>query len=146
MIKYKKEIKLPDPGKVLKLAAEIIELPDGLYTIYASDQKPQRTLRQNRYLRAIDSMIAGFTGDNPNDVHEYLIELHSEPVMMGIKGGASGMPVEITRKMRTSEFDTRQMTNYIERVRQWSNDFLGFYIPAPDDVPDEVYIQYDLKR
>ena len=140
MIKYKKEIKLPDPGKVLKLAAEIIELPDGLYTIYASDQKPQRTLRQNRYLRAIDSMIAGFTGDNPNDVHEYLIELHSEPVITSIKG------LEVTHKMRTSSFDTRQMTNYIERVRQWSNDFLGFYIPAPDDVPDSILIEYDLKR
>lgn len=137
MIKLKKEIILPNIPEVLKLLGDIFKLKDGKYIIYASDQKPQRTIKQNRYLRAIDKMIAGETGDDPNSIHEDLIILHSETIITKLG---------IDRKMRPSEMDTRQMTNYIERVRKWSNEFLNFYIPQPDDIPDEVYIQYDLKR
>ena len=137
MIKLKKEIILPNIPEVLKLLEDIFKLKDGKYIIYASDQKPQRTIKQNRYLRAIDKMIADETGDDPNSIHEDLIILHSETIITKLG---------IDRKMRPSEMDTRQMTNYIERIRKWSNEFLNFYIPQPDDLPDEVYIQYDLKR
>ncbi len=137
MIKYKKKITLPNTSEVFKLASDIINLPDAEYIIYASDQKPARTPKQNRYLRAIAKMIAEETGDDPNSTYEDLIILHSETIITKLN---------VERKMRPSEMDTRQMTNYIERIRKWSQEFLNFYIPQPDDVPDEVYIRYDLKR
>lgn len=109
------------------------------YLITIEEFKQPRTLNQNSYLwGVVYKVIAQEMGVNINDVHE---ELKAE---LGIKEEKPSIITgEISERLKsTSNYDTKEMTNYINSIKVWALGFFGpdFIIPnANDIIAHEIY-------
>ncbi len=84
----------------------------------------------------IIKILSGHTGYHPRDIKDILALKFYPKEMLDLEGKA------ITVPGKSSEQNTKQMTEIIDRIRHWSSEELGCYIPAPNEVPDELIIQY----
>lgn len=122
------------------------------FTVYFSDRKKPRSLQQNRYLwGVVYDRISTHTGYDPEEIHEIckakfgLRTKYEGDIAMFLKEDsqvweAGSMPVvEFVKSTRM--FDTKEMTEYIDKIRRWSSEKLGCYIPQPGDLTDEDYIK-----
>lgn len=136
-IKVKAEIKVvPEKPELLdKVFEQIEDLPEGKYTVYVLDNKPNRSLQQNRYyfgvvLRALKE----HTGISVDDLHD-LLKFRFNPKLIQFSG------IEETKiGGSTKDLTTEAFMEYIERVRLWAlEDLDGLYIPLPQEVTGEDY-------
>ena len=87
--------------------------------------KSTRTIQQNRYLfGVVYKMIADFTGYDTDDIHEYCKD------RFGGKKVIVDKPVSIS----TTKYTTEEMAEYLDKIKQWSAEFLNLYIPDPNEV------------
>ena len=87
-----------------------------------------RTNSQNRfYWGVVVKEIAQHTGHDPEQVHEWLKQIHS-PKWHPYGQNNGGIPTSTTR------LDTLAFTDYSEKCRLWANEFLGLQIPLPGEV------------
>lgn len=136
-IKIKEEIKVvPEKPELLdKVFEKIEDLPEGKYTIYILDQKPNRSLQQNRYyfgvvLRALKE----HTGISVDDLHDVL-KFKFNPKTIQFSGIDETKIGGSTKEMTTEVF-----MEYIEKIRLWALEELdGCYIPLPQEVIGEDY-------
>lgn len=107
------------------------------YTVYFSDRKPIRTMPQNRYLwGVVYDRLSVALGYDPEEIHEICKVKCALRTSFDLKvHGILEMP------MSTRMMDTRQMTEYIDKIRRWANDELGIYIEQPNEITDADYIQ-----
>lgn len=107
------------------------------YLVNIKEYKPARTLNQNSYLwGVVYKMIANEIGSDADTVHE---DLKRE---FGLKEErASIITGEISEHIRsTKTYDTLEMTNYINNIKNWAISFLGVVIPeANSDVAHHIY-------
>ena len=99
--------------------------PDGDYQFYlkkASKHYPDRSKQQNRYYWGVVlHLLSEHTGHDPEELHEhFLIEL--APTVDGLK-----------QSLRTSDMDTAQMTDYIDKIRNFAARE-GVVIPEPNEI------------
>jgi hypothetical protein len=114
------------------LAAEKLD-PSKEYKYYITDHKKLRTLRQNRYLRFIYNHIGNHIGWTDDDVHDYCKQ------KFNLKVKQLGNDI-VSFAGSTTTFDTREMTNYIEKIRQWSLHEFDHYVPEANEIPEEILI------
>lgn len=86
----------------------------------------KRTTQQNRYYRGLLGLLepVGYTGDEWHDMmrSKFLFEI----VVIGDE--------EIKRLLSTTKLDTVQMSEYIEKIREWQREFLPeYYLPMPEE-------------
>lgn len=117
-----------------RLYDKIEELPEGEYMVYLLNQKPNRSLQQNRYyfgvvLRALKE----HTGISVDDMHDVL-KFRFNPKVISF----SGMD-EVKIGGSTKEMTTDVFMEYIEKIRQWAIENLECYIPLPQEVTGEDY-------
>lgn len=139
--------------ELTRLLLESNKLPREVpFTVYFSDMKNVRTLAQNRYLWGVvyDTLSAAL-GYDPEEIHEickakfglrtkYEGDIAMRLMEDGIWEAGDSIPViEFVRSTRL--FDTREMTEYIEKIRRWSLDKFGLYIKQPGELDDGDYIR-----
>jgi hypothetical protein len=138
MIKAKEVVKnLTGNEWLIKLRDLVVKSkvdPNQPYRIYISDLKLNRTRSQNKYLWGVCyKTISDHTGYTNQELHEIFKHLfclkttyHFGNEIIEVKGS-------------TTDFDTRQMAEYIEKVRKWGAEH-GIYVPEANAIPDELYI------
>jgi hypothetical protein len=137
MIKLKHHLKNLSEEELTKLILATNKInPEEEYLVYFSDKKKTRSLPQNRYLwGVVYHKIAELTGYDAEDIHEMM------KVKFGLRTQFNVFEGELIEFARSTRFmDTRQFSEYIEKIRKWSLDALGVYIPQPNEITDEDYI------
>jgi hypothetical protein len=136
-IKAKIELKRIDEEELTRFVLQTNTLPrDTPFTIYIADKKPIRTLPQNAYLwGVVYKTISGYTGYEKEEVHEYCKLKFALRTKFDL--GDWGVD-EIS--IGTKLMDTRQMTEYIDKIRRYFNE-RGMYIKAPNEIDVEDYVE-----
>jgi hypothetical protein len=118
----KGKVSVKDPEKRLRY---IQSLPDGEYEEVIRKKQSVRSLQQNAYLHAvIFQMIADHTGDSMEDVKSALkIMFLSYTTKSGLRA-----------VKETSRLNTKQLEEFNEKCRIWAAEFLGMYIPLPNEI------------
>ena len=100
--------------------------------IELKQRRGQRTYKQNRYLHLILSYIALETGHSMPFIKLNIFKILLSPDIF--------KPTEIEGKLgketsivSSADIDTKEMTIAIDRFRDWSDSFLGIYIPEPNE-------------
>ncbi len=108
--------------------------PDGRYRVFVLDAKLLRSSSQNRYYWFCLGVIADHTGIASEELHELLKhKFNLQTSQLGnevIEYGGS-----------TKLLQTNEMTEYIDKVRQWSQDSLNCYVPAANEMSDESIVE-----
>lgn len=105
------------------------------FTITISRIRNKRSIDQNRLYWLWIACICRETGNDKDDVHEYFKEYflgYSEKPMFG---GS----VRHTRS--TSDLDTKQFTDYLEKIKVWAARELGIILPEPKDAYFEAFYE-----
>lgn len=112
-------------GVLWKKEGAIVEL---------TEKKPQRSGNQNKYLHLILSYFACQYGETPEYVkQEYFKRLCNSHLFVLWKNDRL-LPEGHTNVLRSSrDLTTEQMTEAIERFRNWSAKEAGIYLPSPED-------------
>jgi hypothetical protein len=127
-----KPAKLPAKIKGMKIIpASIRNYENAIKTYEGLDvvvtiAKPtkQRSNPQNNYLWAVPyQMIAEETGADTESIHHAMKEMFLSEKTSG--------PIKIVRS--TTKLTTKEFSEYIDRILQWSAEFLSLYIPLPSE-------------
>ena len=86
-----------------------------------------RSNNQNRYYRACVKLLSDFTGFSTEEVHKLCLRYFSTEYTKQTTGGK-----EHTFKKTTSQMDTKEMSEFITKVRQMG-DSIGCYLPTADE-------------
>ena len=107
------------------------------FDVYFSDRKPYTTMKQMGYLwRVVYKTLSDALGYSLEEMHEICKVKHALRTEFSLMNHGV---VEIT--LSTKMMDTRQMTEYIDKIRHWSMNELGIHIPQPNEITDEHFIE-----
>jgi hypothetical protein len=109
---------------------------DKPWTVYFSDKKAPRSLKQNKYYWGVVlKKISDHTGYEAEELHEMF------KAKFGIVTKFDGFDGELIEYARSTKFfDTRQFSEYIDKIREFAQNKIGVYIPQPNEITDEDYI------
>ena len=109
-------------------------MPDGSYMLSITKQKRGRTLNQNEWLWGcvypilLDGLLdAGWEFTSVEQVHEFFKRLMAQDRVVNYE---TGEIVEIPKS--TATMDTQQFSMYIDKLRDYAEEFLNTTIPSPD--------------
>lgn len=137
-IQYEGKFDLRTLKTVLRLMREKLT-PGEEYKFYITDKKKMRTIRQNRYLWFVYGWIGNHLGIEPEDLHEICKKKFNLQVkQLGEK------VYEFAGSTRL--FNTKEMTDYIEKVRLWSLEEFDHYVPQANEIPEDILIDIISKR
>ena len=88
----------------------------------------KRTLAQNRLYYLWLNCISAETGNEVEDLHEYLKRTFLGTRYRIIYGEG------ITTSFSTTDLSTEQFTEYLEKVQRWANVEQGIILPNPEDM------------
>ena len=105
--------------------------------INISEAKEIRTLNQNRLYWLYMACIEQETGNDADDLHEYFkikfLGLEAKQVLDGA----------VYRGKSTTKLDTKQFTDYIEKIVRFASTELSIALPDPNDKYfNDFYEQY----
>ncbi len=119
-------LKNASDGELKKLHKCISKLnPEKSYRIIAFEADKPRSLKQNRYLRAIEGLASNHLGYTTAEIHQFVKQTWCSETIDVVSSTAS--------------ISTRDMTQVIENFRNWLLDEHNLSTPDPNAVPDEFY-------
>ena len=104
-----------------------------------------RTLSQNSYLHLILGHFASQYGSSLDEVKIDFFkrgcnrELFEERTV-------NKLGREIVRLRSSRDLNTKEMTNAIERFRNWSSSVAGIYLPSPNEKEHLIYLEQEVAR
>ena len=108
--------------------------PDGSYMLSITKQRKGRTLNQNEWLWGCVYPIllaglleAGWEFTSVEQVHEFFKKLLAQDRVVNY---STGEIVEIPKS--TATMDTQQFSTYVDKLREYAEEFLNVTIPTPD--------------
>lgn len=108
--------------------------------VWVTKDTRTRTPKQNRYYwGVVIKMLADHTGYTKEEMHEAMKNTYLGRRFIEF----NGKEVELSKS--TKDIDTKEMSEYTERVRQFAAEFLALNIPDPDQaqaaglIPDIPY-------
>lgn len=108
--------------------------PDGSYMLSITKQRKGRTLNQNEWLWGcvypilLDALLdTGWEFTSVEQVHEFFKKLMAQDRVVNYE---TGEIVEIPKS--TATMDTQQFSTYIDKLREYAEEFLNVTIPSPD--------------
>jgi hypothetical protein len=109
-----------------------------VHQVKVTCKRGKRSIDQNALYWMWLTCIEQETGNEKNDLHfhfkgEYLIHLTKKINILGI---------EKYRLISTSELDTLQFTQYLEKIQIFANTELGINLPNPSDLEFERFKDY----
>jgi hypothetical protein len=108
----------------LQRAADVIRAlaPDTRWRIAVSEHRSQRTTEQNKLLWAIYTEMAENTGYTASELHEAMKRKFLVPRL--VKVGKD----EIQVPGSSRELDTKEFSQFVERVAQFASEELGIVV------------------
>ena len=92
------------------------------------EQKKNRTVPQNKLYRLWLTCISQETGNEVDDLHDYFKEKYTEPTSVVVFGIQH-------KRYTTTNLNTIQFTNYLEKIRIEADRDLSIRLPLPEDEP-----------
>lgn len=115
-------------------------------------KRPKRRLRANAYYHAVVVRVVGeeMEGENydHDEVHEVLKRrCNGREVIkeISVPGKPTFMFSE-TVGQSTADFDTKEFSDYVQRCRAFSLNFLGTYVPEPRSPRAEAMLEEYMAR
>ena len=112
-----------------------IEAIEYIDSLFAQDKrvtivitKEKRTLDQNRLYWLWLTCIAQNTGNNKNSLHEYFILRYLQPELVSV------FEKMIYKRLSTTSLDTRQFSEYLNKIQLFANTELSIELPNPEDL------------
>jgi hypothetical protein len=132
-------LKILNPGDRQKVIDCVKQLPDGKqYAVEIKVNRERRTIDQNRLYWLWLSCIMDETGEHKDALHEYF-----KQHFLGCDEYKVFNKQQITIPKSTATLDTKQMTEYLERIQQFASSELGIVLPNPEDrYWEEFYNHY----
>lgn len=119
----------------------ILKKQDGLVEL--REVKPQRSIKQNRYLWLILSYFGlqiGYTKDEAEDIYKYVCkETYSRSVV-------APTGEVFFRQRHTYELTTDEMSASIDRFRTYASQVAGVYLPTHDDLRAIEQMELEVER
>ncbi len=132
------------PGQSSKKAViDYVErLPDGKsYTVEIKLKRKRRSTNQNRTYWLWLTCIMDETGEHKDRLHEFF-----KQHFLGVDEHWAFDKYQVVIPRSTAGLDTKQMTDYLERVQQFASSELGIVLPNPEDLQwaefEEYYSKY----
>lgn len=125
-----------------KVIDYVDKLPDGKpYTVEIKVKRKQRSTDQNRLYWLWLTCIMAETGEHKDRLHEFF-----KQHFLGGEEHWAFNKYQVIVPRSTSTLDTKQMTDYLERVQQFAATELGIVLPNPEDLQwaefEAQYSQY----
>ncbi len=115
-----------------KLGEYLAGLPDGDYEILVRRKVKGRSKNQNDYMWGVVlQLLSDHTGHSPDEMHEAMKKMFN-PIRIEIQT-KKGLEFISTGKTTTG-LSTIKMEEYLSQVRQWASEYLGVFIPLPNEV------------
>ncbi|MDM1547407.1 recombination protein NinB [Empedobacter falsenii] len=127
-----------------KAITRIKKLLDNKSVIEITEKKPTRTIKQNRYLHLILGFFGSETGYTLEEVKQEIFKKIVNPALF--YEGEIGEIVTLQRWRSTADLDTLEMTQAIEKFRDYSSAEAGIYLPSPDEKDFLLQIEIELKN
>lgn len=133
-----------NPVERQKAITRIKKLLDNKSIVEIIEKKPIRTIKQNRYLHLILGFFASETGYTLEEVKQEIFKKIVNPAIF--YEGEIGEIVTIQRWRSTADLDTLELTQAIEKFRDYSSAQVGIYLPSPDEKDFILQIEIELKN
>ena len=106
-----------------------------------------RTIKQNSYLHLILSFFALQYGDRMEFVKREFFKKHVNPDMF-ILEKEDRILGKVKYLRSSADLTTKEMTDCIERFRNWAAQEAGIYLPAPDEdaMIGEMYAEVEKNK
>ena len=128
-----------DKAKVVEYINKLPETKQ--YNIEVKLMREKRTVSQNSLYWAWMACIQDETGTNQNDLHEIFKQKFLGCQSRNVR--LANEEYSIVEGVSTTKLDTKQMTDYLDRIQQFASTELGIVLPNPDDLYwSEFYEQY----
>lgn len=125
------------PSDKQKVIEYINRLPDKKYTVKIDLKREIRSLPQNKLMWMWLNCISAETGNDKNDLHDYFKDLWLPVKQVNVLGKW------IEKTASTTELDSKQFTDYLNKIQQFANTDLGIVLPQPEDLHfAEFYDEY----
>ena len=98
--------------------------------------KEKRTLDQNKLYWLWLSCIAKETGNDKDDLHEYFIYKYLNPELVQV------FEKMIYKRLSTTQLDTKQFTEYLNKIQVFANTELAIELPNPEDKKFAEFYEY----
>ena len=110
-----------------------------------TEKKPKRTLSQNNYLHLCLAYFASQTGNTIEWVkQQYFKKLCNPDIFIGERYDQYLGKVKYVRS--SAELTTQEMTDSIERFRNWSSAEAGIYLAEPNEDLRIAAMQVEVER
>ena len=130
-------LRISYPSDKQKVIEYVSRLPDKKYIVKIELKREIRSLPQNKLMWMWLTCIEQETGNDKNDLHDYFKSLWLPVKQVNVLGKT------IEKTVSTSELDSKQFTDYLERIQQFANIELGIVLPQPEDLHfAEFYQEY----
>ena len=118
-------LKLQDPDSFKSL---IVSFDGKEVELTLGKKKDSRTLDQNSYLWAINTLVANELGWEKDDLHEYLKTRFAPKRKITVKGTETIIP------KGTSQFTKEEFSEYIERIKRFAAIELGIVVLDSNEI------------
>lgn len=134
--------KILQPTDKRKVIDYVENLPEGKqYTAEIKVKRKQRSTDQNRLYWLWLTCIMAETGEHKGRLHEFF-----KQYFLGMDEHWAFNRYQVMVPRSTATLDTKQMTDYLERVQQFAATELGILLPNPEDLQwaefEAYYSQY----
>lgn len=123
-----------------KVIDYVERLPEGMpYTVEIKLKRKQRSTDQNRLYWMWLNCIMAETGEHKDRLHEFF-----KHHFLGMEEHRAFDRYSVPVLRSTASLDTKQMADYLERIRQFAAAELGIVLPDPEDLQwAEFEAQYE---
>jgi len=122
------------PAEKKRFAVELKQFNGKEVLVEIPDRFKIRTLQQNRYYRGVVcALVSDFTGFTNEEIHQFF-----KTKFLSYRRTVKGKTYDFTKS--TTELNWKEMTDYIEQIRQYvreSPTLMTVVIPDPD--PEYMY-------
>ena len=94
---------------------------------------PTRSSNQNRYLHLLFNYLALEYGETTDYVKQYFFKQVCNPAIFAVTYQNEKQGYKRKTWRSTADLDSKEMTEAIERFRNWAAKEAGIYLPAPNE-------------
>ncbi len=122
-------LKIEKQGDKTKVLDYVNKLPDNKkFTVEIKRKREKRSIDQNRLYWLWLNCIMDETGEHKDNLHEYFKQHY-----LGISEHMVFDKYQVIIARSTTGLDTKEMTDYLNRIQQFAGTELGIILPNPED-------------
>ena len=108
-------------------------------------EKTQRSSQQNKYLHLLIGYLAIETGNSIDYVKEIFYKRTANKELY-VREKEDGIPGKVEYLRSSADLSKEEMTLSIDRLRDWSSQVAGIYLPAANEQEFLASIEYEMSR